>query len=167
MLPHEGVQRKNHDGQTWRCTPLDRMFATQTYRDPWEYHFPPRPEFPDMTHSDAQLEAELAHVFAPLDKRALGLAMGLVGAALLSLMTLVSMIADPNGEFPLGLLGQFFYGYSVSVGGLVIGAAWAFITGFVWGWFLAICRNFVLALWLMVVRVRSDLSATRGFLDHM
>lgn len=120
-----------------------------------------------MTHTDAQLEAELAHVFAPLDKRALGLAMGVVAAVLLSLVTLASMIVDPNGAFPLGLLSQFFYGYSVSTVGILIGAAWAFITGFVWGWFLAICRNFVLALWLMVVRVRSDLSATRGFLDHM
>ncbi len=120
-----------------------------------------------MTNVDAQLEAELTQVFAPLDKRALGLAMGMVGALLLSIVTLTSMLLDPNGEFPLALLGQYFYGYSVSAVGLLVGAAWAFFTGFVWGWFLAICRNFILALWLMVVRVRSDQVAARGFLDHI
>lgn len=120
-----------------------------------------------MIHDDLELESTLAHVFAPLDKRALGLAFGLVCAMLIGAVTIVSMVIDPDGRFPLGLLSEFFYGYSVSVSGALIGAAWAFATGFVWGWFLAICRNFVLALWLMVVRVRSDLSATREFLDHI
>lgn len=120
-----------------------------------------------MTNDDQELESTLAHVFAPLDKRALGLSLGLVCALLISAVTIVAVIIDPDGRFPLRLIGEFFYGYSVSMPGALIGAAWAFVTGFVWGWFLAICRNFVLALWLMVVRVRSDLSTTREFLDHI
>lgn len=120
-----------------------------------------------MTKFDPELEAALALVFAPLDKRALGLAFGVTAALLVALLTVISIFVDPNGTFPLALLGQYFYGYTVSPVGALIGAGWALVSGFAWGWFFAICRNFVLALWLMVVRVRSDLSAARGFLDHM
>jgi hypothetical protein len=35
------------------------------------------------------------------------------------------------------------------------------------GWFFAFSRNLVLAAWLFVTRARSELAATREFLDHI
>ena len=66
---------------------------------------------------------------------------------------------------PLALLSQFFYGYQVSWIGAVVGAFWAFIAGFVAGWFLAFMKNFVTALWMFGLRVKSSL--TQPFLDHI
>ena len=43
----------------------------------------------------------------------------------------------------------------------------AFGVGFVAGWFTAFVRNLVCAVWLLGVRVRADLVASRDFLDHI
>ncbi len=113
------------------------------------------------------LERQVALVFAPLDKRALGLALGIVVAVLLVAATAMTWVLDPDGKFPIELLGQFFYGYNRTIPGTLIGAFWGFVTGFCWGWFLAFARNFVLAVWLMIMRVRDDVASSRVFLDHI
>lgn len=120
-----------------------------------------------MTRHATALDHDLALVFAPLDKRALGLSLGVLLAILTGLLTVLSMSLDPDGRVPLALLREFFWGYEVSLRGAFIGAAWAFFTGFVWGWFLAFTRNLILAIWLIAVRVRADVSASRTFLDHI
>ncbi len=123
-----------------------------------------------MTSTSAvttKLDPELALVFAPLDKRAMGLALGVLGGALLGGATLLSLLVDPQRTFPLYLLSQIFPGYEVSARGALIGAGWACFTGFVWGWFLAFMRNLVMAAWLLGVRVRADLTASRSLLDHI
>lgn len=120
-----------------------------------------------MTHRESALDHDLSLVFSPLDKRALGIALGLMCAALVTAATLLAVLFDPQGRIPLGLLREFFWGYDVSFRGALLGGTWAFFTGFVWGWFLAFTRNLVLAIWLIGVRVRADLSASRTFLDHI
>lgn len=120
-----------------------------------------------MTNPSPAVERQLALAFAPLDKRALGLAFGTASAALLFGITLLAMIVDPQHNFPIGLLNQYFYGYDVSVIGALVGAAWGFVTGFFWGWFAAFARNLVLAFWLMTLRIRSDFDSSRDFLDHI
>lgn len=120
-----------------------------------------------MTSPKNDLNQQLALVFAPLDKRALGIALGSVVAVLVLLLTFVSMVLDPGGRFPLTLLDEYFTGYDVSLTGALIGAAWGFVVGFMWGWFLAFSRNLVLAIWLLAVRVRANLSSSRTFLDHI
>lgn len=120
-----------------------------------------------MSDVDVSLDVALAHVFAPLDKRALGAAVAVMGAALVVLVTVLSMLFDQQRQIPLQLLSQFFVGFEVSVRGAGIGAIWACFIGFIWGWFLAFVRNLVMALWLMAIRVRADLTASRSFLDHI
>jgi hypothetical protein len=46
----------------------------------------------------------------------------------------------------LSLLGQFFIGYQVSFLGSLIGFAYAFVTGFVIGYFLARIYNYIVDL---------------------
>lgn len=105
--------------------------------------------------------------FAPLHKRNFGIAIGVACAALIAGVTLISVIVDPGDQIGLKILRVYFRGYSVSWSGILVGAAWAFVVGFVGGWFLAFSRNFVLATWLLYIRVRANLMQTRDFLDHI
>ena len=105
--------------------------------------------------------------FAPLHKRALGTAVGIATAALVFLITAIPLLRGKPGELPLVLLAQYFSGYRVSWAGAFIGAAWAGFVGFVFGWFLAFCSNFVLAIRLLTLRARAEYHQTRDFLDQI
>lgn len=116
---------------------------------------------------DRELDEELVVAFAPLHKRCLGIAVGLVDAALVAGVTLLHMLRSPDEPYPLVLLEQFFIGYEVSFLGAAIGAAWGFWVGFVLGWFFAFARNLVLALASLFFRARAELAQSRGFLDQI
>jgi hypothetical protein len=113
------------------------------------------------------LPKELLLAFAPLHKSAFGAAIGVAAGLLVFLSTAVTLLQPPDQRLPLGLLQVYFRGYSVSWIGALIGAGWAGVAGFVFGWFVAFCRNFVLAISLFVIRTRAQLSETRDFLDHI
>ena len=121
---------------------------------------------PDIEPAQSSAEEQLKLAFAPLDKRAFGAAIGSAFAALIFALTMFHVIAQPDGP-EIGLLRFFFYGYSVSWAGAFIGAFWAFVAGFVGGWFVAFCRNFVIAVSVFLTRARAELRATRDFLDHI
>lgn len=116
-------------------------------------------------------EDELPHglvlAFAPLHKRAFGTAIGTAAAALVFCLTAVHLIVRPEAGPRIELLGHYFYGYDVSWTGALIGAFWAFVAGFVAGWFVAFCRNLVIAISIFLTRTRAELQATRDFLDHV
>ena len=106
-------------------------------------------------------------LFAPLDKRALGIAVGVACAVLVFAITAIQILVDPRPAIDLNLLSHYFAGYSVSWPGALIGAAWAFAVGFCGGWFTAFTRNLVLALSLFFLRSKAELDASRDFLDHI
>ena len=113
------------------------------------------------------VERALVLVFAPLHKRVFGIAIGTAFATFIAVVTLVSLLRDPQDEMKLRILRVYFRGYTVSPAGVFIGAVWALGVGFVAGWFLAFWRNFILATWLLYIRVRANLMQTREFLDHI
>ena len=114
------------------------------------------------------LPATLRLAFAPVHKRAFGTATGLAAALGVFVLTLFELVrADVPGTSSLNLLNEYFAGYRVSVAGAFIGLLWGFATGFVMGWFLAFCRNLVVASWIFWVRTRAEMRATREFLDHI
>ena len=117
----------------------------------------------------AELPSELALAFAPLHKAAFGLAIGTALGLTVLAITIINLLRANNADaaMPLSLLGQYFYGYTVSWLGAFIGFAWGMVAGFVAGWFFAFCRNFVLAASMFVIKTRAELSATRDFLDHV
>ncbi|MGH7505491.1 MAG: hypothetical protein ACRELX_07555 [Longimicrobiales bacterium] len=104
--------------------------------------------------------------FAPLHKRAFGMAVGAACALVVAALTLFHLVLDP-GSPNLGLLSQYFYGYTVTRTGLLVGAGWGFVVGFVGGWFFAFCRNLALATSMFISRTRAELAQTRDFLDHI
>jgi hypothetical protein len=113
------------------------------------------------------VEQTLVLAFAPLHKLALGVAFGVAAGLLVGLVTVVSVLRDPGDRIGLVVLSGYFHGYSVSWPGVAIGALWAGGVGFVAGWFLAFCRNFVMATALLFIRARANLRETRDFLDHI
>ena len=109
----------------------------------------------------------LAYAFAPLHKRAFGVAIGLAVGLLVFGSTLVYFLRVPNGGPGLALLRHYFTGYTVSWSGAFVGLFWGFLTGFVAGWFFAFCRNLAVGILIFFIRVRSELAETRDFLDHI
>ena len=101
-----------------------------------------------------------------MHSRALGGAIGVTAAAGLFLLTIVQLLADPTG-LPIGLLSQFFYGYSLTWAGACIGAAWAGAVGFLCGWLLGLTHNLTINAWVCLVRMRAELSQRRNFIDHL
>lgn len=116
---------------------------------------------------DSAAQRQLMRAFAPLHRTALGMASGLVLGGLLSAATLALVI---HGGFPepnLGLLAQFFWGYSVSWPGVLIGFLWGWAVGFVMGWGFALVRNVVVWIWLTSIRSRAEMEQYSDFLDHL
>ena len=74
-----------------------------------------------------------------LDKKALGLAMGILWGLAVLVMTVWAMVVG-GGEH-LILLGKFYMGYGISPAGAFIGLIWGFIDGFIGGWVLAWLYN--------------------------
>jgi hypothetical protein len=106
--------------------------------------------------------------FGPVRRIALGMAFGVVFGGSVFLATLIVMLKKGDANLiQLELLNQFFWGYSVSLSGALIGLAWGFGTGFVLGWLLAAVRNTVVWIWLTAVRSRAEMDQYSDFLDHL
>lgn len=111
------------------------------------------------------LPPRIAYMFAPIDKRALGIAFGVVAGTGIALLTAAYLVVRPT--LPLSLLAHYFPGYSVSWGGLWVGLLWGLGVGYCAGWLLAFTRNMVIASWIFLTRGRAELGAARDFLDHL
>lgn len=121
----------------------------------------------DTRDDEARLMPALRLAFAPLHKAAFGTATGVAGALLMATLTAVALLSARAADFPLGLLSQYFVGYTVSWEGVLVGALWGFVVSFVAGWFVAFCRNLALAIVAFAYRTRAELEQTREFLDHI
>ncbi|HYC77353.1 MAG TPA: hypothetical protein VEI02_06975 [Planctomycetota bacterium] len=102
---------------------------------------------PEQTIQE-QVEAErlLEQTLHRMNRRVLGLTLGALSALGLFAATLTLVVKDagkPDMGAHLGLLCQFFPGYSVTFGGAFIGAAWAFVAGFLAGNVLSRVYNLV------------------------
>lgn len=117
--------------------------------------------------SEAELASELRLAFAPLQKRAFGIAVGTALSLLVVALTLFHVILAPDSAMIARLLRQYFYGYTVSWTGVLVGGFWGFVVGFVMGWFAAFCRNLAVAISVFITLTRVELSETRDFLDHI
>jgi hypothetical protein len=115
-------------------------------------------------------DSQLAYAFAPIHKLALGVASGIVAGGMLLFITLVALTinhGDGSRALYLGLLENYFAGYSVSIGGAFIGLLWGFVVGFVTGFFCAFVRNLTIGIVIFVLRTKAELTQTTDFLDHI
>ena len=122
----------------------------------------------EVPTEEAPVISAMLFAFAPLHKRAFGIATGVAGATLMAALTIAAiLIPAVRRDIPLYLIGQYFEGYSVTWPGVLIGAAWGLGVAFVGGWFAAFCRNLALAISAFVIRTRAEIDSTREFLDHI
>ena len=121
----------------------------------------------DTPAEELPVLSAMMYAFAPLHKRAFGVATGVAGAALVAALTVAAILIPSARQIPFYLLEQYFEGYTVTWPGAFIGAAWGFGVAFVAGWFAAFCRNLALAISAFVIKTRAELDSTREFLDHI
>ena len=123
-----------------------------------------------MMSSDAPdnpaVEILLRSAFASLDRVALGLAVGVWGAIAFFLATALLIVKGgaPIGPH-LGLLAQYFPGYTVTWTGSLLGLAYGFVSGFAFGWAVAVLRNVLVSVYLHIVNFKTHLSSMDSFLD--
>jgi protoporphyrinogen oxidase len=116
----------------------------------------------------AAMEGRLAEIFPRVDRVALGIASGAVSGILLSLATLILVLKGGPVIGPhLGLFGQFFPGYSVTIRGSALALAYGFTAGFVSGWGFAVLRNVSLLLSFAVLRGRAQLGLLRRLFEFI
>lgn len=120
-----------------------------------------------MTGPVAGSTDALIRSFLPLHKRAFGMATGAAAALIVFVVTVMATLRGTPEAEALGLISQYFAGYTVSWTGALIGAAWGGFTGFVMGWFLAFGRNAFVAVFIAYIRTKAELAQTRDFLDHI
>ena len=113
-----------------------------------------------MKQLQAGDRAVLMAAFARMDVPGLAIALGSVLAVGLFAMTAILLLKGaPPGQHigpHLGTLGAFMPGYSVSWGGAVIGAAWAWILGALLGFVWAVLWNFSHVLYIALVLIRGQ-----------
>ena len=111
-------------------------------------------------------EQVIIEAFAKLDRTALGLAVGTLCGLGVFLATFILIIKGGKVVGPnLALLGQFFYGYTVTVTGAFVGLVYGFVIGFVVGWLIALLRNSLVSVYLLTLKTRANLTSSLDSID--
>jgi hypothetical protein len=114
------------------------------------------------------LQDALALAFPKLDRMAFGLSVGATAGLLLCLATLILVLQDGEVVGPtLGLLNQYFPGYSVTALGSVLGLAYGFLSAFIGGWIFAFLRNAVVFIYMAAAHRRAERQLLRRFLGYL
>ena len=124
-----------------------------------------RPQ-PESGPSDPA-EQIILQSLARLDGVALGVALGVLGGLAICLAT--NFLVWKGGEVigpNLSLLAQFFPGYEVSPLGSLVGFFYGLISGFCLGWLTASLRNFAVAVYIHILKLRSSMSAVNDSIDR-
>ncbi len=115
----------------------------------------------------ADEEKLIVQSLAKLDAAALGIAAGLLGGLAVFLAT--NFLVYQGGELigpNLALLGNYFAGYRVTTAGSVVGFCYGFAFGFFIGSVIAFSRNFIVAVYLNLLKLKSGFSAANDFIDN-
>jgi hypothetical protein len=113
-------------------------------------------------HTSAALRATLA----PLDRLALGCAIGAWTGLAISISTLILVAKGGATVGPhLELLAQYFPGYSVTWAGSVLGLLYGGLSGFAIGWTFAFTRNLFASIYLGYIKFKSTIASSSHFLD--
>lgn len=165
MLAAENVLGADHD--LWAVNDEPEYHEEQT-KESYGALASTQPRVPDTLTDTSFADEILTKSLARIDKVALAAAMGIVAAALLMVMTIWSVMADEGaGKQMLEPLAQYFYGFSVSYLGAVLGSLHAFVWAFVFGWLLAYCRNLLVGVYVSIVARRANSETMKRVLDYI
>jgi hypothetical protein len=108
----------------------------------------------------------IIEAFARLDSTALGMALGTVSGLAVFLATIVLLLKGGAVVGPkLALLGQFFFGYTVTLKGAFIGLVYGFVSGFILGWLIGFFRNSLVSVYLRALKTRATLTSSLDSID--
>lgn len=114
----------------------------------------------------AAAEKVIIEAFARLDRIALGFAVGALCGLAVFLATIFLVLKGGEVVGPnLALLGQFFYGYTVTISGAFIGLVYGFVAGFVLGWLMGLLRNSLVSAYLLALKTRATLTSSLDSID--
>ena len=101
---------------------------------------------PENRSSNSE-EQIISQAVLRLNSNVLGIVFGIISALIIFAATnwLVIKGGDVVGPH-LGLLGQFFLGYSVTFLGSLVGAVYAFVIGYLSGWLIGWIYNAIVSL---------------------
>ncbi len=126
----------------------------------------PSPFRPETSRKLTSAEELVAQSFAKLHRTALGIALGLLSGLVVFAATAVLLIKGGSRVGPtLGLLRQYFIGYSVSWQGSLVGLLYGFAFGFIVGWLMAFLRNVLISAYLQVVKLKERFSHLADLFD--
>ncbi len=112
-------------------------------------------------------EKLIVQSLAKLDGLALGISLGTLFGLLIFFATNVLIIKGGDLIGPnLVLLNQYFIGYEITFTGSLIGLFYGFVSGFILGWLIALLRNFVVAVYLHILRLKGSMSAVNDYIDN-
>ena len=104
---------------------------------------------------------------AKLDRLALGISLGTLFGLLIFIATNVLILKGGDTIGPkLALLGQYFAGYDVTFYGSLVGLTYGLIVGFILGWLIAALRNFIVSVYVHLLKVRGNMSAVSDYIDN-
>ncbi|HSG01269.1 MAG TPA: hypothetical protein VLA20_09055 [Vicinamibacterales bacterium] len=107
-------------------------------------------------------------VIGRLDPHAFGAAIGVLLALAIFLTTIVPAVRfDWHLADHVGLLSQYLYGYTVTVAGAFLGAAYGLVIGYLVGQLFARARNFWMSAYLRIVWWRAESRAASDLLDRL
>ncbi len=110
----------------------------------------------------------VSEVFSRLDSTAFGLSVGAAAGIILFLATIVLVLKGGPVVGPrLGLLVQYFPGYSVTPLGGLIGLVYGFLAGFVLGWGAAFLRNLLMFFYIVTIKRGTERHHLRRFFDYI
>jgi hypothetical protein len=114
------------------------------------------------------MDEAIIKAFARMDKLAFAVSVGTVCGLAVFLATLVLILKGGHVVGPtLGLLGQYFAGYSVTLRGAVIGFGYSFLWGFLFGWLFAYLRNLLTGIYVFRIGKERELSTFKNFIDYI
>jgi len=112
-------------------------------------------------------EKLIVQSLAKLDGLALGISLGTLFGLAIFFATNILIIKGGDLVGPnLVLLNQYFIGYDITFTGSLIGMLYGIVSGFILGWLIAFLRNFVVAIYLHIVRLKSSMSAVNDYIDN-
>ena len=121
----------------------------------------------DQSWASSPADKIIVQSLAKLDGTAFGIALGSLLGVTIFLATVFLLIKGGDVIGPnLSLLSQFFVGYEVSFTGSLIGCFYGLITGFVVGWSIAFIRNFVLSVYIHLLKLKGSMSAVNDYIDN-
>jgi protoporphyrinogen oxidase len=109
----------------------------------------------------------LRQTFTLMDQTAFGAATGLTAGLLIWFITVWPIIRGDSIITPyLGLISNYFLGYTVTFGGALIGFGYGFIWGFCFGWIFGFLRNAFIRFYIHRLRKKIEAVAIRNIMDR-